>query len=59
MKSRICIVLIIQLVFASALELKDENEKKCDKVECPSIPKHYEELDCEPVKTEEDCCPTR
>ena len=45
------------LVFGSALELKEE--KKCDKVECPSIPKHYEELDCEPVKSDDECCPVR
>lgn len=57
MMRKIYIVVLLHLVFAYALELKEE--KKCDKVECPSIPKHYEELNCEPVKNEDDCCPLR
>lgn len=31
----------------------------CDTEKCPSIPKHYEELGCEPVKADDDCCARR
>lgn len=57
MMKKMYMVLLVQLVLGGALELKEE--AKCDKVKCPSIPKHYEELGCEPVKTDDDCCPVR
>lgn len=33
--------------------------KNCDDVKCPTVPKHYEELGCEAVKDEGDCCASR
>lgn len=39
----------------------EEVEKvNCDPTKCPSVPKHYEELGCEAVKSSEnDCCVRR
>jgi hypothetical protein len=34
-------------------------DKNCDNVKCPSKPKHYEELGCEAVKSEGECCASR
>lgn len=34
-------------------------ELDCDDANCPSIPKHYEEMDCEPIKNEGECCVNR
>lgn len=31
----------------------------CSEVKCPSIPKHYEEFRCKPVKNDDECCPTQ
>jgi hypothetical protein len=32
----------------------------CDPTKCPSVPKHYEELGCEAVKSSaDDCCVRR
>lgn len=31
----------------------------CDVSKCEAIPKHYEELGCEPVKKDGECCPKR
>jgi hypothetical protein len=31
----------------------------CDKAKCPSVPKHYEEMGCEAVKGEGECCASR
>lgn len=36
-----------------------EGEKSCDKTKCRSVPKHYEEMGCEAVKNEGDCCASR
>lgn len=33
-----------------------DSEKSCDKTKCPSYPKHYEEMGCEAIKSEGDCC---
>lgn len=33
--------------------------EKCDGIKCPSVPKHYEEMGCEAVKNEGDCCASR
>jgi hypothetical protein len=30
--------------------------EECDPLECPQLPKHYEEMECEEVKVEGDCC---
>lgn len=31
----------------------------CDPKSCPSVPKHYEELGCKPIKKSGECCATR
>lgn len=31
----------------------------CDVAKCDPIPKHYEELGCEPIKKVGECCPKR
>lgn len=31
----------------------------CDVSKCDSIPKHYEEIGCKPVKIDGECCPKR
>lgn len=54
MISKICMVLLVQLVVAAFAA-----DKKCDNVECASIPKHYEEMGCEAVKSEGECCASR
>lgn len=34
------------------------NKLKCEKdLLCPALPKHYKELGCTPVLTENECCP--
>lgn len=53
--NNLCIILFIQLAFGGAFAAV----KNCDKVKCPSIPKHYEEMGCEAVKADDDCCPIR
>jgi hypothetical protein len=55
MMVKICIALILQIAFFGVYAA----EKVCDEKKCPSIPKHYEELGCEPVKNEGDCCASR
>jgi hypothetical protein len=32
---------------------------RCDVNECPTTPKHYEELGCKPIKKKGDCCTSR
>ncbi|CRK94534.1 CLUMA_CG008037, isoform A [Clunio marinus] len=44
-----CVLLFCTLICCVA-------SKSCDKSECPTIPKHYEELGCKPVKQSGDCC---
>lgn len=54
MISKICIVLLMQLAGVAFAAGKD-----CSNETCPSIPKHYEELECEGVKVEGECCASR
>jgi hypothetical protein len=32
---------------------------KCNNVTCPKVPKHYEELGCDPIIPKGQCCPQR
>lgn len=61
MKSLICMALLMQLACIGVFAEDDlvEEEKSCDKAKCPSVPKHYEEMGCEAVKNEGDCCASR
>lgn len=47
---------MIQISFVNSNKLKKSN---CDTEKCPSIPKHYEELGCEAIKSDDDCCTRR
>lgn len=49
---------MIHISFVNTNKLRKVN---CDPEKCPSIPKHYEELGCEAVKSadDEDCCTRR
>jgi hypothetical protein len=55
MMGKICIVFLLHIIFVVVLA----KDKVCDPKKCPTTPKHYEELGCEAVKNEGDCCATR
>lgn len=40
--------------------INDIVNEKCKDVECPTVPKHYEEMGCEGIKShDDDCCASR
>lgn len=50
---------ISALAFLIAVNVHVLTGEKCDVSQCPSIPKHYEELGCKAVKKAGGCCTSR
>lgn len=51
------IYIIFVLMQLAAIATADHDI--CDTSKCPQIPKHYEEMGCEAVKSPGDCCVRR
>lgn len=56
MLSRHCTLI---LLIAASLSLSLVASQSCNTSDCPTIPKHYEELACKGIKKKGECCSSR